>query len=481
MAENPVVVVGGGMAGIAAALTLIERGESVLLLEKKSTLGGRASSFVDRITGDEIDNGQHVLLGCCTNVIDLLGRLGVDHLMDWSDSFTYIEPGGRRHDFRPSFLPAPLHFAPALLSFGALRFSERLEVIRAFVVLMMASKKKLDVWAQDPILTWLKKYGQSAGTIARFWHPIIVGAVNEGLDVAATTPSLQVFLEGFMPHRFAARLGVAQVSLERLFAKPAHAHILQAGSCVRTHSKVSSIIQKDERLTALRLQDGSTIETSRCIFALPPEALVKIECGEGQEILSKDFLSGFRHAPIAGLHFWFDRACLDLDHAAFLDTELEWVFKKNKPGKKAQLLGAKERIQGVISAAHHLHGRSQQEIIDQALKELRSAIPAYAEAKLIHGLVVRENRATLSLDPRTDSNRPPQTSPVRGCFLAGDWVQTGWPGTLEGAARSGRRAAALVLGISSSQTLTPDLPRSLLARMMMPRIPTPLVVVHDPC
>ncbi|MFT7617102.1 MAG: squalene-associated FAD-dependent desaturase [Planctomycetota bacterium] len=480
MAKNPVVVVGGGMAGVAAALKLIEFGESVVLLEKKASLGGRATSFVEPTTGDEIDNGQHVLLGCCTNVIDLLKTIGTDSLIEWSDSFTYVEPNSKRHLFAPTFLPAPLHFTPALLSFGALSFGQRLEVSRAFLAMMFASEKTHKRWATQPMLPWLKEQKQSERTIARFWRPIVIGAVNEDLDIAATTPSLQVFLEGFLPHRKAANLGVAKVGLEKLYASPAAAFIEEAKSSVRSKTKVAELLVDGNKLTGVRLQNGEVIQTDRCVLALPPESLSQLVCSDQEPILSSSLLSQFKHAPIAGLHFWFDRETLDVDHAALLDTELEWVFKKSPPGPKAQALGARERLQGVISAAHHLHGRSQEEIIESAVRELKAAFPAYEDSRLVHGVVVRENRATLSMDPASNENRPDHLTRIEGCVLAGDWVQTGWPATLEGATRAGRRAAALLTGHTFEEALTSDLKRNLLTRILLARVPSPLVKIHDP-
>ncbi len=476
MAKDPVAIIGGGIAGIASALKLIELGEKVILLEKKATLGGRATSFPDPICGDEIDNGQHVLLGCCTNVIDLLSGLGQEQEITWSDSFTYILPDGSRHQFAPNFLPAPLHFSQALLTFGPLKLRERLEVARAFLAMMLSTRKKLNYWVDKTIGDWLQSHGQSQGTIARFWRPIVIGAVNESLEVAACNPALQVFLEGFLPHRSAARLGVAKVGLHKLYALPAHEKIVNSGSEVRTRAKVKFVTRGPGGVEGLTLNDGQKIKCKRMVVALPPESLCLLRDQDGHGLVDEAFLNSFSHAPIAGIHLWFDREIMDINHGALLDTELEWMFKKEKPGPKALALGARERIQGVISAAHHLAGRSQKSVLEHALGEIHRALPKSRGAKLIRGLVVRENRATLSLDPKSEHARPSQLTDLDGCVLAGDWVQTGWPGTLEGAVRSGRTAAALMTGRSRRDVLTPDLPRGFFSKILLACVPRPITL-----
>ena len=208
------LVVGGGIAGIAAAVALSEAGREVCLLEKRAFLGGRASSFVDKETGEEIDNCQHVVLGCCTNVLDLFEKLGVRDQIEFSREFHYIEPDGRRHHLGPVNLPAPLHFLPGILSFGALSRGERFAIVCAFLRMMWTSDRGLRSLADCTVAEWLSRQRQPERAIRRFWDPILVSAVNESLDRAAALPCLQVFLEGFLPHRRAAAMGIPRIGLQ---------------------------------------------------------------------------------------------------------------------------------------------------------------------------------------------------------------------------------------------------------------------------
>ncbi|MCB9832175.1 MAG: FAD-dependent oxidoreductase [Planctomycetes bacterium] len=477
--SETIAVVGAGMAGCAAALRLSERGEQVVLIERRRFLGGRATSFADRVTGDEIDNAQHVLLGCCTNVIDLLGQLGQAEQLRWHDRFHYFDPEGRRHDLARCFLPAPLHYGPSLLGWGALGLGERLGLVRAFLRLMLGSGAELESLRQRTIGDWLRARGQSERSIARFWRPIIVSAVNEEVEVAAALPALQVFVEGFLPHRRAALLGVPRLGLARLFAEPTAALLTGRGARLRTQTYVREILVDRGHLSGLRLATGEAITCRRAVLAIPPEALAGIPVSDGRPLLETMEPAALRHSPIVGLHLWFDREVMDLPHAALLDARLEWAFA-HEPGPGGRALGARQRVQGVFSAGRDLIATSPEAIVERSLTELARAFPGLREARLVHATVVKENRATLVLDPATESRRPGARTRIEGLVLAGDWTRSGWPATLEGSCRSGRLAAAVLLDEDPARSLTPDLPRGLIARLLMARLPRRIETPWEP-
>jgi squalene-associated FAD-dependent desaturase len=462
---EPIAVVGGGISGIAAAVELAAAGRRVILFEKRAFLGGRATSFTEKETGEEIDNCQHVVLGCCTNVLDLFARLGVADRVRFTDAFYYLTPDGRRHVLAPSFLPAPLHFAPALLGFGALTIVERLAVVRGLMRMMALTRAQLEALRELTMRDWLVRAGQPAGAIERFWRPILVSAVNEDLERAAALPCLQVFLQGFLPHRRASLMGVPAGGLASLYAEPAQRYLLARGSEVRTRTKIERLLIQGERVTGLALADGRSMRVGAVVVALPPEGWTELAVASGLEAPP-----AFESSPITGIHLWYDREVLDLPHAVLLDSTVQWIFAKEVDERARRDLGARQRLQLVVSASRALAAKGQAEIAALAAAELERALPAARGARVVKAVVVKENRATISISPAVEARRPPARTALANLFLAGDWTRSGWPATLEGSVRSGRLAAAALLDDVRSH-LTPELPRSPLARLFLRRSP----------
>ncbi|MCA9321296.1 MAG: hydroxysqualene dehydroxylase HpnE, partial [Planctomycetes bacterium] len=346
---NPSLVVGGGMAGIAAALSLSARGRQVILIEKRSRLGGRASSFLDRRSGEVIDNCQHVLLGCCTTVQSLLEDLKQEGQIAWSQGYDFLLPdGGGAHRLQPSsWLPAPLHYLPSLLRFGALSPADRLRLIRVFLIMMWAGERSLRRATRAPIEAWLDRRGVGDELKRRFFEPILVGAVNETLDRAAAWPSFQVFLQGFLPHRRAAALGVARVPLDELFARPAREKLEAQGHEVRTSTRVTDLETKDGRCIAVRLASGERLPCGEVVMAVPPSTLASIAVDDGEAIA--EVPSDWDFSPITGIHLWMDRQVVDRPHAALLESPIHWVFPKTVAPEARKRLGAVQRLQVVIS------------------------------------------------------------------------------------------------------------------------------------
>lgn len=465
-AAPDVVVVGAGIAGIAAAVELTAQGKRVLLLERRAFLGGRATSFVDKDTGEEIDNCQHIVLGCCTNVLDLFRILGVLDRIEWSDAFTYVTPDAKRHVIRPVPLPAPLHFLPSLLAFGAVDAPGRLGIIGALLRMAALDGAALLAARDRTMADWLAAAGQSRAAIERFWRPILVSAVNEDIERASALPCLQVFLQGFMPARNAASMGVPKSGLASLYAEPAESYLRAKGSAVRSRAKVESFLWQDGRIAAVRLANGETVEAAAFVLAVPPDAAADLLRGTPAALANA---SGFEYSPIVGIHLWYDRPVLDIPHAVLLDTTVHWVFKK-PVDEQARELGAAERVQVVVSAARPLKDLGQKEIADIAARELAAAFPAARDAKVVKAVVVKENRATCSFTPAVERLRPGPKTAFENLVLAGDWTKTGWPATLEGAVRSGRLAAAALLGRDAG-SLVPDLARAPLAKLVLYRSP----------
>jgi squalene-associated FAD-dependent desaturase len=453
--NSRVAVVGGGLAGLAAGCALASVGFRVTLLERRPYLGGRASSYEHPGTGEVVDNCQHVLLGCCTNLIQFYERLGVEGKIRWFDRLTFLEPGGRASLIEPSMLPAPLHTAPAFLRAACLNFSDKLAIGAAMVALAPGVPRD----AGEIFLTWLHRHRQTERAIERFWKPVLVSALNEELDRMAVPYAAQVVRESFLKSAAAGRMGVPTVPLTELY-NVAGDYITARGGDVRFRYGVESFRAEPDAVKLLVAGDEMSFDF--VVFAVPFDALSRMLPPTSAAEPLRQVLARFATSPITGIHLWFDRQITDLDHAVLLDRTIQWMFHKSK------LLGRNENENGsyvelVVSSSKTLVEKSKAEIIELALAELREFFPGARDANLVKSTVIKEVHATYSPQPGVDAYRPRSETVWPRVFLAGDWTATGWPATMEGAVRSGYMAAesvARIAGIRDASFLVPNLPAS---------------------
>jgi squalene-associated FAD-dependent desaturase len=458
MSERPlqnsrVAVVGGGLAGLAAGCALASSGFRVTLFERRPYLGGRASSYQHPGTGEVVDNCQHVLLGCCTNLIQFYERLGVENKIRWYDRLTFLEPGGRASVIAPSKLPAPLHNAPAFLRAACLDLSDKLAIGMAMAALAPAAPQD----SGETFLTWLHRHAQTKQAIERFWKPVLVSALNEELDRMSVPYAAQVVRDSFLKSAAAGRMGVPTVPLTELYGV-AGDYITSRGGEIRFRSSVESFLPESDDVKLL--VSGEQTSFDFVVFAVPFDVLSRIlPQVRAAEPLRKT-LARFETSPITGIHLWFDRQITDLDHAVLLDRTIQWMFHKSK------LLGRGENSNGsyvelVVSSSKTLVEKSRAEIIELALAELREFVPGAREANLVKSTVIKEIHATYSPQPGVDAYRPGSKTVWPRVFLAGDWIATGWPATMEGAVRSGYMAAesvARAAGLEGTSSVVPNLP-----------------------
>ena len=457
-----VAVIGGGLAGLAAACALADTGYHVRLLERRPYVGGRASSYEHPGTGEVIDNCQHVLIGRCTNLIDLYRRLDALDAIRWYDHFTFIEPGGRRTLLQPSFLPAPLHTSLAFLRAPAFSLADKLAIARG----MSAFLTRIPDDTGENFAQWLARHGQTQRAIQRFWHPVLVSALNEDLDRISVKYAGKVFRESFLLSPEAGRMGIPAVPLSDLYGR-AIDYLRARGSEVHLRTSVSALDPVDtsepEMGWMIRSAD-QTFTADAVVLALSFEALAallsQLPANAGSESLAAD-LAQFEHSPITGIHLWFDREITELEHAVLLDSTIQWLFNKSKlqPTHRAQ---QGSYVELVVSSSKSLVPMQRQEIIDLALHELARFFPEVNSAKLEKAAVVKEVRATYSVRPQLDRLRPDAQSPWPGIYLAGDWTATNWPSTMEGAVRSGYLAAEALTSETGEvkKFLVPDLPHA---------------------
>lgn len=445
MATTDVLVVGGGLAGLSAAAALGAAGFRVELLERRPMLGGRATSWEVPGTEETVDNCQHVLLGCCTNLMDFYRRLGVAGKIRWYGSIPFRTPDARESVVAATLLPAPLHLAPSLFSFHAFDWSDRWAVSRGMLALIadMRSQTKATLDAQT-MLDWLKANHQTQRAIDNFWRAVLTSALNEDLERVSAWHGLLVFWKAFAASWRAYRVGLPGVSLGELYGSAL------PNVTVHQRATVSAIEDQGGRISAVRTADGRQWQAESYVLAAPFEVL-----GELRPELRVDL----EHSPITGIHLWFDRPVLAKPFTALLGRTIQWAF--HKPGDP-------NYVQCVVSASRTLIPLGRQEIIDTAVRELKEFFPEVREAQLVKSAVIKEVRATYSAAAGADARRPPHQTCWGNCWRAGDWVANAWPATMECAVRSGYGAAELVAtALGRPQTfLVPDMPADGISRWL---------------
>jgi zeta-carotene desaturase len=462
-----VAVVGGGVAGLAAACALAQDGYSVELFERRPYVGGRASSYQHPGVGEVIDNCQHIVLGCCTNILDLLRRAGAEDAMHWTDGITFLEPGGRRTSLKPAWLPAPLHSTPSFVMAKALGLRDKIAIARAIAAFLKGSRPEDD---RRNFADWLQSTGQTKRAIEHFWKPVLFSALNEDPDRISLRYAAKVFREAFLFSAEAGRMGVPRVPLSEMYGRVAAA-VESAGGKIQLRSTVDGLC-RDEATGQWRLRTGERTEAfDAVVLALSFEGLQKLlpALPEGAPRTRLErLLEGFSHSPLTGIHLWFDREITELEHAVMLDTTMQWLYNTSRIQPERQSLRDGHLIELVVSASKSLVPMDRQAIIDLALRELALFFPAMRDARLLKAAVVKEVRATYSIVPGLDALRPGAESGWPGLMLAGDWTATGWPSTMEGAARSGYLAAEAVSRESGDrkQYVVPDLARRGLMRLL---------------
>jgi squalene-associated FAD-dependent desaturase len=485
------VIVGGGLAGLAAAVALAERGVGVTVLESRPRLGGRASSFLDKTTGTQIDNCQHVNLGCCTNFQHFCRTLGLTDLFRTERELYFIGRDRLVNRLAAGALPAPLHLATAFARTSYLATRDLLAISRG--VRALASARGGNADATD-FANWLQQHRQTPAAIERFWTPVLVSTLSETLDRIDVASARKVFVDGFLANRDGWLVQIPTVPLDALYGTRLTKWLADRGADVRLQAGVDRLTVQAGRATATILRSGETVEADQVIVAVPHWLALDLlppECRQHPDLAR---LKELETAPISSVHLWFDRPILfpprakgsiardaqdlppELPHAVLIDRLSQWIFNRDllhdrgskaSPNPDARRREPGHSYQVIISASRNIAASTQQEVIDHVLADLADVFPQTREAVLLHARLVTEHRAVFSVRPGAEDCRPPQQSVIPNVQLAGDWTRTGWPSTMEGAVRSGYLAAENVLRHLGrpAAIVQPDLPVSPLARL----------------
>jgi zeta-carotene desaturase len=449
---------------MSAACSLAEAGYSVQLIERRGYLGGRASSYLHPGVNEVIDNCQHALIGAYTNLLAFYRRIGSADKIHWTTDYTMIEPGGRRSALGASPLPAPLHGLPKLLTCGAFSLADKLSLTRAFTAILLGSGRD----PHESLGAWLRRQRQTTGAMERFWRLVIASALNSDIDQIGVNYASMVIRGLFMDSPQAGALGMSTVPLSDLYA-PVPEFLVSRGGAVVLNANVEGL-EWDESsrqwTVAVRGQvesQNAPLHANFLVLALPFEAFAKLlpllPPAEGREQLAGQ-VARHVHWPLSSVHLWFDREVTDLEHAVLLDRELHWMYNQSRlqqrPGNYIEL---------VQSASRAFAALPREQAINQAIAEVNEFFPEARSARVVKAALIKEVRATFGVPPGIDAARPTAQSPWPNLLLAGDWIQTGWPSTMESAARSGHLAAEAVTVATGtpSKFLAPDLaPRGLM-------------------
>ncbi|MFG2088054.1 MULTISPECIES: hydroxysqualene dehydroxylase HpnE [unclassified Spirillospora] len=432
-----VVIVGGGLAGISAAIALQESGVPVTLVESRPWLGGATHSF---LRGEMcVDNGQHVFLRCCTAYQGLLRRLRADHLVEMQDRFDVpvLLPGSEAARLRRSNLPSPLHLLPALAGYSPLSAADRVRAVRASIGL-----QRLD--PADPALdavsagAWLAEHGQRPWARQALWGLFITSALNAEVDDAALGLSAMVCRRALFGRADAADIGLPRVPLEELHGGPALRRIAEMGGTVRLKAKVEAVTT-DPKVVV----DGVPVAADAVIMAVPHDAAARLL--PAQALPDPLRWPELDASPIVNVHVVYDRKVMDEPFAAAVGSPVQWVFDRTEvSGLRTGRYRRGQYLAVSLSAADRWVDMPTAELRARFVPELRRLLPAAREAAVVDLFVTRERRATFRQRPGSASARPGAATRAPGLFLAGAWTDTGWPDTMEGAVRSGLTAARLV-------------------------------------
>jgi hydroxysqualene dehydroxylase len=437
------VVIGAGVAGLSAATALAERGARVCVVEARPTLGGRATSHRDPVTGDTVDNGQHIFMGCYRDSFRFLRRLGTEGgvRLQRALEVPIVDADGVPSTLSCPTLPSPWHLLGGVIEWDALGWTDRLSVFRIAAALRIAQRslrgetKKLAASPGETVENWLIRNGQTKRIRQLLWEPLALAAMNQPPDEAGAAAFARVLADVLGPDPGDAAIGVPAVPLVELYAEPARRFIVARGGSVRANAPARVVIENG-RAIGVSLRGGDVVRARSVVSAVPWHALGSLFEGvPGALAGTIERARRMKGYPIVTVNLWLDRRVTDGPFVGLPGRDVQWVFDT-----RAHSGGAATRLSLVSSGAAHLVARSNPELIEGALTDLRAALPAFRSATVRHATAVRERDSTFSVAPG-EPDRPDCRTGLDGFYLAGDWTNTSLPGTIESAAMSGHTAA----------------------------------------
>ncbi|MFH0990285.1 MAG: hydroxysqualene dehydroxylase HpnE [bacterium] len=440
------IIIGGGLAGLSAAVDLSAKGCSVLLLEQAPHLGGRVYSFIDSTTGDRVDNGQHLLMGCYHATRRFLHEIGSAHLAVLQPQLRidYLGPDEETALLKCTALPSPFNLLSGLLRLQSLSIRERGNLLRVGIALQKPPDIVEPLLREMTVEEWLMQLGQSELARSRFWNIVAIGALNNDPATASALLFYRVLRAVFSGDSSNASLMIPAVGLSELFSTPALHTLRNHNAQVLMGTRVSQFRTEGRKIVGVQCADGSVFRARTVIAAIPPASLQKLLQTSGLASLPLfNTLQSFQASSILGINLWFDREVMQQEFVALLESPIHWIFNKTRISRHGSLVP--QHLALVISAADEYMGMEKQQILSLVTDELKRYLPLSRGANLVQSIVIKAKRATFLQTPAVESLRPQAATPISNLFLAGDWMDTGYPATIEGAVLSGVTAAQLVI------------------------------------
>lgn len=441
------LVIGGGLAGISAAVRLADEGWQPTILETRKKLGGRATSFPDQRSGQSLDNCQHVLMGCCTALLSLYERLGVGDQIEWHERLHWWREDGGTDLLAPGRLPAPFHTLASFLRMKLINREQKKQIRRAMIALLRGGHRLRSRFQNRTFGAFLSETGQSDEAIRLFWDTVVISACNLPSDQVAAVHGMQVFQEAFLPGRWAGTMGLSTVPLAELY-DPAEQILIDSGGQLQLGCSVREICLEGRK--AVGVMTGDSMERADVVVStVPPDRLARLLPESIRQTDRRlEHLESFAFSPILGVHVHWPEPVMDVPHLVLAGQSVHWIFNKGIDES------GRQHLHMVISAADDWMGLDEQSILEQVRTVTDKALPRSASLTPCSVRAVKEKRATFSATAEIEACRPcAGPSPigleggdVESLYVAGDWCDTGWPATMEGAVRSGYLAASAITG-----------------------------------
>ena len=430
-----IAIIGGGLAGLAAGCELSDHGHTVEVFESRPWAGGATYSFIPPEGTGEVDNGQHIFMHCTTAYKKFLERLGTLDLTKQQKLLhvPVFDKNGQRSDIQTAYLPAPLHFIPTLISYKHLALQQKIKI--AVILLKIKVFNTSHITENQSFHSWLISQGQDDQTIRGFWDFLMRPILNCTTSQASAKQALFVIKKGLLADKKAMAIGFSTVGLSTLHIHPAKKYIEDRNGKIRTRSKVEKLIVNNGHVEGLKIKDQEVATFDAYICALPPWYVQEILPKPWQTMGPLNLLSAFQPSPIMNIHIWYNEPITNLEFAASLNENLQWIFNQTKiSGEKSD----QEHLVISISAPETLFKLTKKEALQAILPELNKVLPKTKEAEISDYLVIKEPRATFI--PSAGLKRPGPITPLNNFFLAGTYTDTEWPATMESAVQSGHNA-----------------------------------------
>jgi zeta-carotene desaturase len=461
MDKHSVIIIGGGLSGLSAAVELCACGHNALVLEQHRHPGGRTYSFIDAATGDSVDNGQHLMMGCYHATRHYMRIIGTEYLTVLQPSlrigFLYPYKSSLRLACPP--LRAPLHLLGGLMRFNSVPLKNRLEMLKVAKQLFHTSLSKEQELDKLNVEEWLIKLGQSNLSRKFLWDVITIGALNNHPKNVSALMLFRVLRAAFLGKRENSSLLLPRTDLSDVLVNPAIEFIRQNGGDVLLSKEVSQFHFEDEKIISVLTQDGNEYHANAFLSAVPWFGFDRLLSNSGinsgsviktpsRKICDWD---RFKASSIISIQLWLDRIIMEGEFAALVDTRVQWVFNKSWKFRRypdreivKQQKEKGQHLSLVISGAQEFVEMSKEELLTIAMKDLRRVLPKAKNANIVHSIVIKEKRATFSPAPGLETIRPLPETTFSNLFLAGDWTNTGLPATIEGAVLSGKKATEII-------------------------------------